>query len=595
MFTYKNYIIGALLLSIGILLGWLIKPTEPMDSTHDYSMHEEASSVPSDDAMATEIWTCSMHPQVRQNEYGVCPICEMDLIPLDNSLGTDDPTILQMTEQSAKLAQISTLIVGTGDPGTTSSAIAVEGTIEMDERSINIQTSHVSGRIDKMYVNFTGDYVKTRQKIATIYSTELLAASQELITAAKYDDRVSGLKDASIQKLKNWKITDQQIAEILASGQAIETIDIYADHSGYVLDKLIRQGAYVRQGQSLYTTGQTGRLWLLFNVYESDMKSVRLGQRIEFTTPALGSTVLKARVNYIDPILNVSTRTAVVRADFVNKGNRLKPGMLLTGKIIGTTSSPSRATEVSIPKSAVLWTGDRSVVYVSLPDMNVPSYQYREVVISRRSGKNVFIVEGVKAGEEIVVHGAFAVDAAAQLNNNFSMMNGDVTIKKNQQNDRTPDFTDDTPDEFKQQLNVVANAYIDLKDTFVATDAKAASQMAQKFTSSLMRVDMTLLKGEGHKYWMEQLSALSSHGDKISEISDVESQRKQFGFLSDAMIKSIEAFGTIGNTYYVQYCPMAFGNQGADWISSETAIKNPYFGDKMMKCGSVKRSLGTGI
>ena len=104
-------------------------------------------------------------------------------------------------------------------------------------------------------------------------------------------------------------------------------------------------------------------------------------------------------------------------------------------------------------------------------------------------------------------------------------------------------------------------------------------------------IEMTLLKGDAHMYWMEQVNAINSHSEKIKNAEDVEVQRNQFDFLSQAMIKSIRAFGTNDKTYYVQYCPMAKDNQGADWISTEAQIKNPYFGDKMMKCGSVKLEL----
>lgn len=171
------------------------------------------------------------------------------------------------------------------------------------------------------------------------------------------------------------------------------------------------------------------------------------------------------------------------------------------------------------------------------------------------------------------------------------MMNRNVSIKKEAQSDITPDYTEETPDEFKKQLDVLANAYLDLKDAFVNTDPNSAAEQTDKIINAVEGVDMTLVKGDGHMYWMEQMSAIKTHTEKIKGSTDVEQQRKQFEFVSDAMIRSIEAFGTIGNTYYVQFCPMANNNQGADWISVQENIQNPYFGDKMMKCGSVKRTL----
>jgi len=279
-----------------------------------------------------------MHPQIRQNEPGICPICEMDLIPLDNSMSNDDPTILRMSKEAAKLAQVETYVIGGKSKSidkSDSQEIKVDGTVELDERTIKSQTAHLSGRIETMAVTFEGQYVSKGQQIATIYSTELLAASQELLTAAQYNDRVEGLKDAAIQKLKNWKITDTQIQQILSTGKPMETISIYADHSGYVLSRKLSQGDYVKQGQVLYTLGSTSRLWLLFNVYESDIANIKKGSQVTFTTSSLPNKEFKTKVTYIDPLMNSATRTATVRAEINNQGNLLKPGMLLTGMISG--------------------------------------------------------------------------------------------------------------------------------------------------------------------------------------------------------------------------------------------------------------------
>jgi len=180
--------------------------------------------------------------------------------------------------------------------------------------------------------------------------------------------------------------------------------------------------------------------------------------------------------------------------------------------------------------------------------------------------------------------------ASAQLNNQASMMNKQVSLKK-ESVVGIPNFQSETPMAFKEQLNALASVYIQLKDAFVATNASAAANAAEEVLSQMEEVDMKLLKGDAHMYWMEQVSALQAHTKKIATLSDVEEQRKQFGFLSDALINSIEAFGTSGEAIYVQHCPMAFDNQGGDWIALEEQIQNPYFGDKMMRCGIVKKEL----
>ncbi|MDF1866138.1 MAG: DUF3347 domain-containing protein, partial [Saprospiraceae bacterium] len=245
--------------------------------------------------------------------------------------------------------------------------------------------------------------------------------------------------------------------------------------------------------------------------------------------------------------------------------------------------------QLTVPKSAVLWTGKRSVVYVKVPDMDITSFKYKEIEIGESLGDSYQVMSGLEVGEEVVTYGSFTIDAAAQLNNQVSMMNKNVNVKKEETG--VPNFQAETPDEFKNQLNTVANEYIQLKDAFVATDASTASMAAEKVVAQIEKIDMSLLKGDAHMYWMEQLNALQAHSKKITELEDVEEQRRQFGFLSDALIQSIDAFGTSGDALYVQHCPMAFDNQGGDWLALEEQIQNPYFGDKMMKCGLVKKEL----
>ena len=145
-------------------------------------------------------------------------------------------------------------------------------------------------------------------------------------------------------------------------------------------------------------------------------------------------------------------------------------------------------------------------------------------------------------------------------------------------------------DTFKKQLTDLAQAYLKLKVAFVKTDASAASNFAQVFNDQLTKVDMKLLKGEAHMYWMNKLRKMDAHSKKLSELSDVKKQRHQFQFMSDAMIETLQAFGS-NRKLYVEHCPMAFDGEGADWISSESKIMNPYFGSAMMSCGSVVDSL----
>lgn len=589
MKKYKLFISGILILILGMTIGWMMK--SPESGTHS---SDESGHIEHDINKESEIWTCSMHPQIRQPEPGICPICEMDLIPLDNAAQDQDPTILKMSENAIKLAQIETTTVGgnnvNSSPGT-NEGILVDGVVELDERTIYAQTAHIGGRIENMLVSFEGQYVQTGQKIATIYSTDLLAATEELITASNYDDRIEGLKDAAIQKLQNWKITDAQIQEILAEKKPLATIDLYADRSGYVLNKIKSQGDYIRQGETFYTTGQTGRLWIVFNVFESDLARIKTGQNVSFTTPSIPGKIFQSKVAYINPLLNNTKKTASVRAEINNSGNLLKPGMLAQGKIIPASTMHSGGS-IDIPNSAILWTGEKSVVYVQLENEEIPTFQFREIEVKSRGERYSTISDGLEMGEKIVTHGAFAIDASAQLNNKFSMMNRNIGIRKKGDEQPVKDFSDNATHTFLEQIDAVVMAYLNLKNALVETNAKVGSEASAQMLIALENVDMSEVTGEGHQYWMEQYNAIKAHGKKIEQMSsDIEEQRNQFDFLSGAIISTLQAFGTNDKEYYVQYCPMAKDDQGANWLSEENAIRNPYFGDKMMTCGVVKHTL----
>jgi Cu(I)/Ag(I) efflux system membrane fusion protein len=154
-----------------------------------------------------------------------------------------------------------------------------------------------------------------------------------------------------------------------------------------------------------------------------------------------------------------------------------------------------------------------------------------------------------------------------------------------------PDYTESTPIAFKEQLVKLTQSYLALRDAFVATDPTQASASASEMLDKLSLVDMSLVKGDAHMYWMEQQEALQAHGQQITELENVEEQRKQFEFLSQALINTIKVFGIPDDALYVQHCPMAFDNAGADWISDVEEIRNPYFGDKMLKCGLVQETI----
>jgi Cu(I)/Ag(I) efflux system membrane fusion protein len=592
-------LIGLACLAVGILGGYLLFG----DTAKEEHDHSEMAQT---DSESRTIWTCSMHPQIQREEPGDCPICGMDLIP--QTAGSNDPMVLTMSEAAVAMARVRTSEVLSADGSSKTAneqpSITLSGRLAADERLAATQTAHIPGRIERLLVGFAGEEIRAGQKIAEIYSPELVAAQRELLEAERLQKDTNSalaatadrLREAAMQKLKNLRVDAATIQRVIETGEPVSTFPIYAESSGVVVAKKVEVGNYISKGEVLYTLTNFNNLWALFDVYEEQLAQVRVGNRISFSTPSAPGQTFSGKVNFINPLVDKNTRTASVRVEVKNHHGKLKPEMLVRGELKPSSNSTelSKDGEAIVPASAVLWTGERSVVYVEVPDVAVPSYEFREVDLGARVGDSYLINTGLSVGERVVTKGAFSIDAAAQLNNQFSMMNRDVTIQGREKESVTlaalPEYQASTPAAFKAQLNVLAKAYLPLKDAFVQSDLALAKSNATGFGESFKKVDMMLLKGDAHDYWMSQLEALNSHYETLLETNNIDAARTQFSFISQALINSIKVFGLSSKQdqpLYVEYCPMALKNEGANWISDDSNIRNPFFGDAMLTCGSV--------
>ena len=579
----SKIIIPIVALAVGLLGGYLIFGGSATATDADVHEHTETT----DDAGETT-WTCSMHPQIRQPEPGDCPICGMDLIPLAET-SSNDPAVFEMTETAVALANVQTTVVGRGALSEGADLRRLSGKVQADERLAASQVAHVPGRIERLYVSFTGEQVRRGQRLADIYSPELITAQRELLEARKLRDVSPELLAAARDKLRYWKIDSATIVRIEQSGTIQEVFTLFADASGVVTERRVAVGDYVRRGEPLFDLVNLSRVWVLFDAFEEDLRRIAVGDRIEFTTPALPERTFTTRVTFIDPVLDPATRTAGIRTEVSNPGGQLKPQMLVYGTLLPDRAAAGGA--LTVPKSAVLWTGTRSVVYLKVPDATVPTFEFREIKLGESRGDNYVVEEGLTAGDEVVTYGNFAIDAAAQLNNQMSMINRMVNSEAAPREVVAPSFVEETPAAFQRQLTELVAAYLPVKDALVASEPATAARAANEFISVLGSVDMSLVQGDAHHYWMEQLQALQAHGKQLAGSDDLEAQRQQFEFLSTALINTLRAFGVAGETVYVQHCPMAFNDRGADWLAMESTIRNPYFGDQMLTCGVVEDTL----
>lgn len=410
-FKDKRWAGYGLTLAVGLLLGVLLRGCVSCGSSMTDGDEEDGGDA---------VWTCSMDPQVKQPGPGKCPKCGMDLIKMEKGMTPTsdiDPDAVMFSDEAMALANIETTVVGTPEG---QKEIRLFGKIEPDQRLQQSQSAYVAGRIERLAINAVGDHVGKGQTLAVIYSPELYTAEQELVSALGTGQQV--LVDAATEKLRLLNIPQSQIDEVIRSGKASPYVQLKANTSGTVVKKLIEQGDYVRQGQSLLQIANLSRVWAVFQAYETDLPFIHRGQQLQFTAEALPGETFTGCVTFIDPILNGQTRTAGVRVEMANGGGRFKPEMLLVGNV--AASMQKYADEgVIIPKSAVLWTGRRSVVYVKDDVEEQPTFLLRQVTLGPSLPDGYVVLDGLAEGEEIVTNGVFAIDAAAQLDGKRSMMN----------------------------------------------------------------------------------------------------------------------------------------------------------------------------
>lgn len=624
--------IAAILIAVyvGTLLAGPPAPETAPGEDGEYSsmqMEEESKA-------KETVWTCSMHPQIQLSKPGKCPMCGMDLIPLVSSDDEEGERRLVMSPAAKKLAEIQTVAV---ERRFANARIRLVGNVDYDETRVKTISSYVPGRIDRLFIDYTGIAVNEGDHLAEIYSPDLLTAQEELLEAGRRMAasssqsseflRASDVRalDSARVKLRLYGLDQKQIEAVEKRGTGEDHMLIRASHSGVVIRKSVKEGQYVKTGTEIYTVADLSRVWVKLEAYESDLPWLRYGQRVDFQTEAYPGEHFDGIVAFIDPILDTRTRTVKVRVNVDNADSKLKPGMFvhatihskvaragkimdpnLSGKWIGpmhpeivrdapgpcpvcgmplvtseslgfVSADDENAMPLVVPATAVLKTGRRAVVYVEVPGTKRPTYDGREIVLGPRAGDYYIVQQGLEEGERVVTNGSFNIDSALQIKAKPSMMSMEG---------ESIDDGGDVPT-FRIALAPIFESYLNTQG-HLAADQLEQAQGAFKHIAHLVKgVDMTLLEGGAHEAWMDASKQLSEAGEETTGASDLEGARLAFDKASRAVIELEKRFGHSGEQIYFEiFCPMAFDG-GASWLQLTNEVRNPYYGQSMLDCGNV--------
>jgi Cu(I)/Ag(I) efflux system membrane fusion protein len=469
----NNIKIRFIALIIGVFLaGWFM---------HRIFSGGQSQPSPQTAKQSQTVWTCSMHPQIRQDHAGKCPLCGMDLIPVGGAGGQVAGTI-EFSPETIKLMEIQT---APAERKFVSSQIKLIGKLDYDQTRIKSITAWTGGRIDRLFVDYTGMPVRKGDHMVELYSPELISAQTELLQTLKSSTTVGqtssdlirrsveGTLKASREKLRLLGVSEEQITQIESTGKVLDRLTINAPIGGVVIDKMATEGAYVETGMAIYTIADMTKLWVLMDAYESDLAWIRFGQKVEFATDAVPGKTFTATVSFISPALDEMTRTVKVRAVVDNPDGTLKPGMFIRGMIYAQltrdgkvmdaslagkyicpmhgevikdtagscdicgmelvkaeslgyqVADQSRQAPLVIAATAPLITGrglNKAIVYVQAGTPQHPVFVGREVTLGPKAGDFYIVESGLMEGEKVVINGAFKIDSAAQIQAIPSMM-----------------------------------------------------------------------------------------------------------------------------------------------------------------------------
>jgi Cu(I)/Ag(I) efflux system membrane fusion protein len=375
------------------------------------SNRQENKAPSAQNSQAKEVYTCTMHPQVISDHPGVCPICGMELVKKSTVAPKEDGNnmagMLSISNAQAVLANVSIVKV---KKEILKKQLTAYSYIDFSEENKKMITARFNGRIEKLFVNKTGDYIRKGEKLFEIYSPDLVQAQNEYLIALNNSEQIGNntvLLKSARKKLELFGVTDSQIKNLEATHEVNLTLTYYSPFSGTVIDKKVEEGIYVNEGFEIYDIADLSTVWNTVDVFEKDLSAVKIGSTVSLKLQAYPGENFEGKVTFIYPVVNSQTRTIKVRTVFANSSGKLKPQMF------GQTFFENNiGIGLVVPEDAVLYTGKSTIVWIKASD---GMYEPREVTVGIKFNNEYQILSGLKEGEEVAATGGFLLDSESRL------------------------------------------------------------------------------------------------------------------------------------------------------------------------------------
>lgn len=556
--------------------------------------HEHARSTASGGASVDE-WTCPMHPQIRTDRFGACPICGMDLVEVESDAdessadGSANQTIT-LSERSRALARIRTMEIV--PMASSMRELRLLGRISYDETRIKRVTAWTGGRIDRLLVATTGHRIRAGQSVAKLYSPEIYAAQSDLIQAAKQVLKLENgtaiarqaaqlALDAARQRLRLLGVSAKQVQLMQRADVPNRHIWIRTPFGGTVIERRVDEGDYVDTGTALYRLADLTRVWVQLDAYETDLPLVHVGDRVALSIVGIPDKLFEGRVAFIDPVVEPGTRIVKVRVEVDNPTGALRPGMFAEATL---HSEQTNGAMLMLPRSAPLFTGRRSIVYVEIPTDDRLIYQAREVVLGPRAGDWYPVVSGLRAGERVVVRGAFVIDADLQIKGGNSMMSrsDDVALAS-----RRPIYQ--IPELVRTSLAEVVRSYLTIGEALVHADLSRARQTSRQLSSHVTRATAQMPKTLNAR-WQSDAGAFAESARLLSGRNHLQRARQAYRKLGEHMIWMLQTFGNpLDVRIHLMVCEQTATTTESRWLQRVHQVMNPYREPSQSRCEQLRQ------
>lgn len=582
------------------------------------------------------LYICPMMCTPPSSEPGRCPVCGMELVAATGGGGGDGISV-NIEPSARRLVGIQTAVSRLEEMTRT---IRTIGSIDFDESRLATISAYVDGRLEKMFADYLGVQVAVGEDLALIYSPQLYSAQTEFVTSldsgstfGRFQIGDTTLQALASENLSELGMTEEQIAALKQTRQPASRIRIKSPQSGTVIEKSAVEGDYVKTGQQLFRIADLSTVWLMLDLFPDDAAMVRFGQQIEAEIQSVPGEVFTGRVAFIDPTVDKQTRTVQVRVEMLNVDGRLRPGDYATARVsvpaahmetiydpalagkyispmhpqvireepgncplcdrelvatsqLGYASQPQpQQRVVTVPRDAVLLTGDNGVLYV---ETEPGRFEIRRVTVGSMNDQRAVILEGLAAGETVATGGNFLIDSQMQLAGNPSLLDpsqapgyppGPINLPNG-----TPVLL---AGKAAEEFDNTYNAYFEIQQA-LAADTTPSPMALKSLVNSLSQLEMAPGVPEAAQ---RELARSRSAAGRLD--GSLETARQAFRLVSHSLLRAANVARGPSTSQALNhyYCPMVPGG-GGDWMQAGGPLANPYWGSEMLRCGELVSRTG---